>query len=519
MIKAKGFLLFFVLSLAFGVIYMKYMYSYIFHADASAMQILAQAMVDTKSIITHDFYYGNQLIFLRSSSTIALALALGYSSYNAFIAGSALSIAIWSTVFLFSINYVVKSPRIAILFVVCALFPISSSYDGDYILGQQSHLANVVCSFSFIALLYKFLKEGGVVNLYLSLVFIELISIETPIRGAFVALTAIAVINIFFERKKSIPTSIVITITMILSYLINKALLINFGIAQDIVSDSRLASLDALIENIKFISHDYLIASSPMNLLGGRKILSTASVFYFCGLAYMISITAYMLRNCYLSIKLVVNFQKIENISFFDFIKASSGIGLIITVLSILILNPDSSRHAIWAFFIMKICFFRDAYNYLCTRIGKSGLLVLVVFVLLSSSFLNYIIFNDNAFNNVYSKNSQKSIREIENDMRANNVNSIYSTDFWSVMQLGTLVSGLRVGVILPNQSNEFSPFRWLSRPSTFQMNVDGNVLYLVKSDEHSHDLLLKINSVHGVKLSSNELGDIWMAKPIWNNY
>lgn len=518
MIKNRYYALFFALSLAFGVVYIKYMYSYIFHADASAMQVLAQAMVDTKSFITHDFYYGNQLIFLRSSSTIALALALGYSAYNAFIAGSALSIAIWATVCLYCINSAIKNPKLALLLTVCVLFPISSSYDGDYILGQQSHLANVVCSLSFVVFLYKYLSESIKKDLALSILFICLISIETPIRGAFVALTAMIAINLFFKNNKSIPATIVIVAAMVVSYVINKSLLIHFGIAQDIISDSKLMSLDAIVDNIKFISHDYLIASSPMNLLGGRRILSFASLFYFCGLAYLITITFYMISKIYSGVKEVVSLKKQENFDFFDFIKVIAGIGLVVTVSSILILNPDSSRHAIWAFFILKLCFFYDAYNYIYARKIKFSMTLLLIFVSLSSSFFNYVIFNTKNYNHVYFSDTQSSIKSIESLMKENNVKYIYSSSFWSVMPLSTLVKGINTGVIIPSDSNLFVPFRWLTRPSTYNRERYENVFYLIGDDQDGQALLRKITSEHAVMLSKTTFGEIWMSKPVWVN-
>ncbi|MGR4435959.1 hypothetical protein K8Q46_05115 [Escherichia coli] len=108
------------------------------------MQVLGQAIYDSISILPHDFYFGNQLILLRSGLPIAIAIFLGFHGYDAFVVGFALGIVAWSLVLYFSLSCAFKTKWQPFLFTFCLLFPTSFGFDSDFILGQQSHLANVI---------------------------------------------------------------------------------------------------------------------------------------------------------------------------------------------------------------------------------------------------------------------------------------------------------------------------------------------------------------------------------------
>ncbi|HHL9594593.1 TPA: hypothetical protein ACQ98W_004852, partial [Citrobacter braakii] len=147
-VQSKIFVFLFVILTSFllGVVHVKWIYSITFHADAAAMQVLAQAIYESRSILPHDFYYGNQLILLRSEVPIALAMAMGFKGYAAFVIGSALGISIWTVILFTSLYCVFKKFLAAAFYTFCLLFPVSIGFDNDLILGQQSHLANVVLS-------------------------------------------------------------------------------------------------------------------------------------------------------------------------------------------------------------------------------------------------------------------------------------------------------------------------------------------------------------------------------------
>ena len=139
---------------AIGLIEHVWFFPVDFHADAAAMQVLAQAMVDQRSLLPTDFGYGNQLIMFRASPFIALALVGGATGFKAYIIGSSLSIAFWLLVLYYALARATGDRYLAALVAIVFIVPMSV-WDHDYILGQQSHLANAVLSACAVHVVFR----------------------------------------------------------------------------------------------------------------------------------------------------------------------------------------------------------------------------------------------------------------------------------------------------------------------------------------------------------------------------
>src|SRR5690554_7938047 len=97
------------------------------------MHVLAKSIVDEISLLPHDFSYGNQLVFLRSSPFIALIMACGLDGYTAFSVGFALSIPFWGAILHYLLSVYFMSPRKGLLLPVLLLF-LLGGWVIDYIL-------------------------------------------------------------------------------------------------------------------------------------------------------------------------------------------------------------------------------------------------------------------------------------------------------------------------------------------------------------------------------------------------
>ncbi|HBN4893124.1 TPA: hypothetical protein L2X82_005663, partial [Escherichia coli] len=209
----------------FGFVHIKWVYSSYFHGDSAVMQVLGQAIYDSISILPHDFYFGNQLILLRSGLPIAIAIFLGFHGYDAFVVGFALGIVAWSLVLYFSLSCAFKTKWQPFLFTFCLLFPTSFGFDSDFILGQQSHLANVILLLAALIFYVLNISSGYKRFLILSGCSFFIICVEEPIRAAFLLLTIIFISIICFDYKKYYLKLIVLFSFALLGSLCNKLLL------------------------------------------------------------------------------------------------------------------------------------------------------------------------------------------------------------------------------------------------------------------------------------------------------
>jgi len=75
-------------------LFFKYFYQSYINGDDNATLVLAGAIVETKRMFPRDFYYGNDLIFLRPQFAIAMFLIFGFSGYEAYSYGCSLMLAI-----------------------------------------------------------------------------------------------------------------------------------------------------------------------------------------------------------------------------------------------------------------------------------------------------------------------------------------------------------------------------------------------------------------------------------------
>ena len=175
----------------------------ILHGDQAAHYVLATAMWNENSMIPHLFNYGNQLILIRNNIFIALALGLGFSGYEAYFVGATVALVFWFFVIYMSLYSVNKSLRNSLLVVSTVfLLLLLNGASRDYIITQQSHLANVALAFVFISQFYKFITERQKISFILSILTICLIALEEPARAYLILAPFLLGITLIFGLRK-----------------------------------------------------------------------------------------------------------------------------------------------------------------------------------------------------------------------------------------------------------------------------------------------------------------------------
>lgn len=522
-VQSKIFVFLFVILTSFllGVVHVKWIYSITFHADAAAMQVLAQAIYESRSILPHDFYYGNQLILLRSEVPIALAMAMGFKGYAAFVIGSALGISIWTVILFTSLYCVFKKFLTAAFYTFCLLFPVSIGFDNDLILGQQSHLANVVLSLSILIFFTLSVKERNIKYIIPTIFFIFIMVVEEPIRAAFVLATIIVVCFFFWDFKKYKTQLVFVFVFVFFAFMLNKHILHYYSLGRDISSEIKLVSFSSFLDNLSNILSDYLSNVTSLNYLVDVPFLNLGVISYVFNFAYVVIFSGYIFVSLIDVVKNIFMRRVGSDVLFWHVLKASALIGLCITTLAICLLNPDSSRHALWALFAIKLCFLMDLVRFVRNRflLGSNlSFLVVLTFVCLSSTWFCVATLSLSPINNNVYKKHNSDLRLSLNDLsKRYNVKNVFGNDFWHILPLNVIIPELSYGELRMSNMGYFLPMQWLSRPSYFNISPTQNVFYLVnRDDDKDGQLIDHIKWNNGVLLDHVDGTDIWMAKPIW---
>lgn len=181
------------IGLAFAMAYYVFYYPAIFHSDSASIQVLAQAMVDEMSFLPHDFYYGNQLILFRANLFIAPALKFGLTGYKAFAVGSAITFSVFFLITFLTLETVFRNGVKSLFLAVLFFLPLNY-IEADFVIGQQSHLANVVFALVIAVHAYHACRNKAWRSSIIVSSAVFLMALEAPMRVVFVLLPLALVI-------------------------------------------------------------------------------------------------------------------------------------------------------------------------------------------------------------------------------------------------------------------------------------------------------------------------------------
>ncbi|AHF76361.1 Putative membrane protein [Sodalis praecaptivus] len=510
------------IGFAIGFIHQHYIYPIYFHGDSAAMQVLARAIVEKHSLLPKDFSYGNQIIFLRSSYFIALVMLLGMSGYKAYIVGSALSIAFWFVITYLALSSVFPRRSKALALAVALFIPLGYN-DLDMVLGQQSHLANIVLA--LVAAIMAFQASQRPCRRYLILSFlpIALMALEAPIRGALVALPLIVVLFICFGVRRSIYPSALSLAGIIVGFVGNALLLRHTGpLEVNYLQSLTLYNLPAVMANLSQLVIVLLSSTMATDVFAGMKIVSVGFLLYILSIGILLCYVAafiYGIVRATERVRVKLAAVNDNEPSLLDFFFILAAIGIVIGLFAVASLNPDSPRHVQWAMSLLKITLFLWLYEQLSRIIKtKSTLAIITIIVALLTSCWYPVVSNKHlslSIHITFHRNRDFN-REILTLMRQNNIYQIYSADFWGILPLNAIDNRVNAGELAMNGDN-FVPRHWLSRPSWFC--ATGEVFYYLNQDVEA-DRLIKDRIVkrHGELLLTKGDVSIWKGPVIWEN-
>lgn len=514
---------FFVVLISFciGYIHHRWFFPLSFHGDAAAMDVLAKAILDEQSFLPYDFSYGNQLVFLRSSPFITVFLFFGMTGYKAFIFGSALSIAFWGTVLYHFLYVYFELKSKAFLFTLLVLFPIGM-FDADYILGQQSHLSNIVLSFGIVISIQKYILKANIYHLVSACICLFIMSSEAPIRGMLVIVPILIITLLTTNRRTFCRVIFTMTMAFAMAFLVNKVLLYFHPVAFDILKSITFKTSNEILKNLSKTTEETIYCISNINLLAGKHLRPVSFIIYLSGIFFVIAnisfIFTWMLKAMSISLK---KLSCAENLEYslptknFDFISLTASLGVISGALAVSSLNPDSSRHYLWAITLVKFCLFIFLYD-IMLRLFKKNIAIVIIIVtsLLPSSWLATLsVYNWNTKSHIVSRNYTDVVRKIEEISRKKNIRNIYGEDFWRMMPLNTLLHDINAQSILFDGKN-LNLMNWLTRPSWAHVQED--VLYYLKNGSVDREIENKLILIGGEKVYDGNEYALWVGPPVW---
>jgi hypothetical protein len=190
-------------------------------------------------------------------------------------------------------------------------------------------------------------------------------------------------------------------------------------------------------------------------------------------------------------------------------------VGLIIGALAVAALNPDSSRHYLWAVFLIKLIIFKWFYD---SAVRLSGVkiastLVVIAALLASWWFANLVKYNWNTDDAIKKRDFTVAIHDIKTISERTGIKHIYGENFWRMMPLNTLIEGMNSQALLYG-SGELHPYSWLTRPSW--SCVEGDVLYYLKDGPVDKVIQEKLIYAKGNKIKDGNGYAIWVGPRVW---
>lgn len=168
----------------FGALwFFHFVFAGLLNGDSTAHYILAQAVSDGRAAFPNDYFYGNDLIFLRNQYAVALASWLGFTGYEAYSIGSALSVSLCMVALGVAANVWGRlDPTASVVFSALVFLPIGYE-EYEFVIGQQSHLLQVALTLISALAASSFLSRQDVPALVLASLAMLLITWDSPPRG------------------------------------------------------------------------------------------------------------------------------------------------------------------------------------------------------------------------------------------------------------------------------------------------------------------------------------------------
>ncbi len=490
--------------------------------DAAAMQILAKAILDQGSLLPADFSYGNQLVFLRSSPFIALAFILGLNGLDAYIIGSSLSIAFWGGVLYLFLSPFLNSNWKGALFSILLLLPLGF-WEFDYVLGQQSHLSNVVLSIGLVLSISLYITKKSNLFIIAAGICLFIMSLEAPIRGLLVLAPVFAALLLAGNlRKKTISASL--GFAFISAYLFNKLLVQLRPLSLNHFNVLSFKSTNEIFDNLGRNSRQTFSNLSSLDVISGDTISLAGFIILATGLLLLAIYLGFFLYGIFEATKVAkLKFHNgsrpevSENVNDVCIVRLISVFGIVIGALAVAALNPDSSRHYLWSVLLTKLFVLKFIFDLLSTYFGrnKAAVILICLAFIMSSWFANLAKHKWNTARAMTNTNFSETAEAISDISKYTGIKHIYGEDDHRMMPLNIFIPNINAQT-LTLAGEEISIFSWLTRPSW--SCVEGDVLYYLKDGPVDKEIKKRLVDVGGMQIKNGVGYTLWKGPRVWRS-
>ncbi len=526
-------------SFLIGYIHYSCFFPLSFNGDAAAHHVLAKAMIDEGSFLPKNFAYGNQLIFWRSSPFIALAMVMGLKGYSAFIVGSSLSVAFWGGILYLVLAEITESGLKTVILSSCILIPLGY-WETNFVLGMQSHLANAVLSLACFVLLWKYIQSSTLKHLIFSNLCFFLITMEAPIRGMLiiVPLYIVTVITIKKFDRDSLSISYTLIGTFFSAFLLNKFLLYYRPLKMDYLRILKFRPVGEIIANLEKTTIETMHAVSNLFVFSNESLSLYKGCLYAIGLLiiiiYLIAILSGGVKLKQLAeIKIGNALQKGSidtHIGCSDFLLFGGVVGCFIGALAVAALNPDSSRHYLWAVFLIKVAVLLKGYSAFDLHFSSKVTASFFIALFLIASWWHAILIKYDGpimynkyislrYNDVLplvlgsDMDQLLTVKKIAEETANYNV---YGEDYWRMMPINTVLENINAQALVYD-GQHLVPFVWLTRPSWGSVPDNATVLYFLKQGKVDKIIEERLLQNNGLKIVSDAKFSIWKGPRVWD--
>lgn len=505
-----------------GAFYHIYVYPSIFHGDSAALQLLATAIIDDKSLLPRDFYYGNSFIIWRSSPFIASALIAGLTGYNAFVAGSTLGVAFWFLITYLLLSLYTSNNARAVCFAALLFIPIGY-WDIDYMLGQQSHLSNFGLSLAIVMLGYACVMTPRRKYALWLVVAVVAMSTESPVKALLVIVPLVGALGIFFRGKRGLFVVVVVCSAFGVGAAVNWLLLRTHPLSPEVglghstrysfrsasqIIDGLLTNSKDTVDNVSILK---VFASKPIQ--GGQAIVYAVALMW---LVYFAWTSLLEMQEAYRRVTGALTQLPPSPPSPHIFLNVATAVYMIVGVLTAACLNPNGGRHYYFGIVCLKLLCFERTYRILTQFVGSrlvAALALVLWLVSISSVTALYAITGPSA-DKVNPPNTSRAIAALSEAMVRYNTRRVYGGDFWKMLPINVYIPNARSTELV--SGNGWPIVRhWFSRPSSACER--GVVLYYLDENNAFDKVIASMAAAAGSRLVTAVDGkQIWVGRPVW---
>jgi hypothetical protein len=459
-------------------------------SDTSAHYIYGELVYEKGEFFPTDFYYANDLFFLRPHFMIALFRMLGMRGFENYALSCSALLATGVTLIAYtSLRLLDLSFRQASIVAILTFLPLGYS-EYEFILAQQSHCQQIILTLLAALFLYAACREKRLSFVIPAGLGLSLLAWDSPLR----ALLLLAAITLALGIEKInrpflIRTVLILSSCFLIGSVINQSIKVDIhGVHSKLV----LAKTSDIGSHVQTLTQSFLteflgtedFAEMPLD------VFSTAALtakFIMGGLFLLALIDA--------ALKSALSIHRPVTSLPFDFINR---VGVILclmgTVIALFTYVDADVRHFLPGLVLIKFAIFIRVFG--SAQIARPLRFLAAATVMLSLAVVPKILIEDfqkqDQISDRENRDFAEQIRVIADEKNLAKPVTLYGT-FGNSVAFEILMPELIQTAPISHANGDMHIFKWLSRPSRYCHS--GPVLVMTDSDDHG---LAEIIEKHG---------------------